>query len=85
MDAADRREANQATHRALETTPSGTPTAWRNPDNGHSGTVTPVSTYQAANGQYCREYRQTIDIDGERKQAHGKACREPDGSWRIAQ
>ncbi len=85
MDAADRREANQATHRALETAPSGSTTNWRNPDNGHSGSVTPVSTYQAANGQYCREYRQTIDIDGERKQAHGKACREPDGSWRIAQ
>jgi len=85
MDVADRREANRTTHRALETAPSGTTTTWRNPDNGHSGTITPVSTYQAANGQYCREYRETIDIDGQRQQAHGTACREPDGSWRIVQ
>jgi predicted outer membrane repeat protein len=85
MDVADRREADRTTHRALEAAPSGTTTTWRNPDNGHSGTVTPVSTYQAANGRYCREYRETIDIDGERQQANGTACREPDGSWRIVQ
>jgi surface antigen len=85
MDAADRREANQATHRALETMPSGTTAAWRNPDSGHNGTVTPVRTYQASTGQYCREYQQTIAIDGQKRQAYGNACREPDGSWRIVQ
>ncbi len=85
MDVADRREANQTTQRALETAPSGTTNTWRNPDSGHSGTITPISTYQAANGRYCREYRETIDIDGQRQQAHGTACREPDGSWRIVQ
>jgi surface antigen len=83
MDAADRREAQAATQRALEKEPSGTAVAWKNPDSGHSGTVTPVRTYQKSGGQYCREYQQNISIGGEEHQAYGTACRQPDGSWKI--
>jgi surface antigen len=85
MDAADRREAQAATNRALETAPTGTPTQWKNPDSGHYGSVTPVRTYQTGSGQYCREYRQTVMIGGEQQEAYGKACRQPDGSWKIVQ
>src|SRR3989442_12909492 len=49
----------QAAHQALETAPSGTVVPWRNPDNGHTGTVTPVRTYQASSGGSCREYETT--------------------------
>jgi surface antigen len=83
MDAADRREAQQTTQRALEKTPSGTAVAWHNPDSGHSGTVTPVRTFQKSGGQYCREYQQSVSIGGEEHQAYGTACRQPDGSWKI--
>lgn len=83
LDAADRRAASQAAHQALETAPSGTSTTWRNPDSGHSGTVTPTRTYQAANGTYCREYQQTVTIGGEQHQSYGTACRQPDGQWKI--
>jgi surface antigen len=83
MDAADKRQAQQAAQRAFETAPSGTAVAWKNPDTGNSGMVTPTRTYQAASGQYCREYRQTITVGGEQHQAYGTACREPDGSWKI--
>jgi surface antigen len=83
MDAADRREAQQTTERALEKTPSGTAVAWHNPDSGHSGTVTPVRTFQKSGGQYCREYQQTVSIGGQQHQAYGTACRQPDGSWQI--
>ncbi len=85
MDAADKRQAQAATTKALETTPSGTATQWKNPDSGNYGSVTPVRTYQAASGQYCREYRQTVMIGGEQNEAYGKACRQPDGSWKIVQ
>jgi surface antigen len=83
MDAADRREAQQAAQQALEKEPSGKAVAWHNPDSGHSGSVTPVRTYQKSSGQYCREYQQTVDIGGQKHQAYGTACRQPDGSWKI--
>ena len=83
MDAADRREAQQAATRALETAPAGSSVAWRNPDSGNSGAITPTRTYQAASGQYCREYQQTITIDGQQHRAYGTACRQPDGSWQV--
>src|SRR5262245_47197530 len=36
MDENDKRYANQAAQQALEKAPSGTATAWKNPDSGHS-------------------------------------------------
>jgi surface antigen len=85
IDAADRREAGLAAHQALESAPAGTTTGWRNPDSGNSGTITPTGTYQSQNGQYCREYRQTVTIGDETQEAYGTACRRPDGKWRIGQ
>jgi surface antigen len=83
LDAADRRAASQNAHHALETVPTGTASTWRNPDSGHSGTFTPVRTYQNASGTYCREYQQTIMIGGQAHQSYGTACRQPDGQWKI--
>ena len=83
MDAADRRDAQKASQQALEKAPSGTAVAWHNPDSGHSGTVTPVRTFQRSSGQYCREYQQTVMIGDQEHQAYGTACRQPDGSWKI--
>jgi hypothetical protein len=31
----------------------------------------------------CREFQQRIMIEGRQQLAHGTACRQPDGSWRI--
>ena len=83
MDAADRRESERAAQRAFETAPSGQTTQWSNPDSGNHGTITPTRTFQTDSGQYCREFQQTVIIGGEEQQAHGTACRQPDGSWRI--
>jgi len=83
MDAADRREANRATYRTLESAPSGTTASWKNPDSSNSGTVTPTRTYQAQSGAYCREFEQTITVSGETQQAYGTACRQPDGNWQV--
>jgi surface antigen len=83
LDQRDKRIAAEAQQRALESVPSGQSTTWRNPDSGHSGVITPVRTYQTATGQYCREYTQTITVGGKKQEAFGKACREPDGSWKI--
>jgi len=82
LDDRDKRMANAAAQRALETAPSGKAVAWNNPDSGHAGTITPVRTYES-NGSYCREYQQTVTIGGKPENSHGTACRQPDGSWKI--
>jgi len=82
LDDRDKRMANAAAQRALETAPSGKAVAWNNPDSGHSGTITPVRTYES-NGRYCREFQQTVTIGGKPENSFGTACRQPDGSWQI--
>jgi surface antigen len=80
MDDEDRRRAYAAQLQALETGPSGAPVPWRNPDSGRYGNVVPGPAYQA-NGATCRQYTQTIFVDGRPQTARGTACRNPDGSW----
>lgn len=83
VDDHDKQLAAKSAQQALETAPSGTSVTWKNPDNGHSGTVTPVKTYQNASGQYCREYTQMVTIEGKPQQSYGTACRQADGAWKI--
>jgi surface antigen len=42
-----------------------------------------MRTFQTASNEYCREFQQTVVIGGEEEQAHGTACRQSNGSWRI--
>lgn len=84
VDDADRKRAAQAEQKAY-TAPIGQQITWNNPQNGNSGTITPVRDGTDANGNYCREFQQTIIVGGQQQQAYGKACRQPDGSWKIVQ
>ena len=83
LDQKDKEMAAQAAQRAFENSRSGESSAWRNPDSGNSGSVTPTRTYQAPSGQYCREYQNDIVIGGETHKSYGTACRQSDGSWKI--
>lgn len=85
LDKADMAYHSRTAQSALETTKSGTTSTWKNPDSGHSGTITPTRTYQVASGDYCREFTQTVNIGGKTEEAYGKACRQPDGAWQIVQ
>jgi surface antigen len=82
LDQRDKRLAAETQQRALETAPTGKPVAWTNPDTGHSGSVTPVRTYQSG-GAYCREFQNNVTIGGKDEKAYGTACRQPDGSWKV--
>lgn len=84
LEERDRLLMAQTTQGALENSPSGTAVEWRNPDSGNRGTIVPRPAYQSARGRYCREFKQTIIIGGRLKMGYGTACRQPDGSWRIA-
>ncbi|MBA3814497.1 MAG: hypothetical protein H0X26_08460 [Alphaproteobacteria bacterium] len=83
LDDADKRQAGTTCMQALENGRSGQQAVWRNPDSGNHGTFIPQKAYQADNGQYCREFQQTIVVGGRSQQGYGTACRQPDGSWQI--
>lgn len=78
LDKADQLFQAQATQEALEHNRSGQPTTWKNPDSHHSGTVTPVRTVQT-DGKVCREFTQTVMIEGKQETVTGKACRDQQG------
>lgn len=79
MDRQDRMEMQ----RALETAPTGKDVSWSNPDNGNRYTIKSTRTYYN-NEQPCREYITHAVIGGRNQQIYGKACRQADGSWQVA-
>lgn len=83
LDKADRAYMSRTTQDSLEYGKTGVSSSWRNPDSGHSGTVTPTQTYQKAGGDYCRTFEQTIYVDGKQETATGRACRQADGTWKV--
>lgn len=56
--------------------------AWENPRTGHHGRVHAGPRYETSAGP-CSKYEAYITIDGRETPAHGTACQERDGSWRI--
>lgn len=81
LDKADQAALANTTAYTLETVPSGQPTRWNNPDSGRYGTVTAEPSYTNSYGQNCRNYRQTVEINGQTEIMTGTACRRPDGTW----
>ena len=83
LDRADQLAMERTAQNTLEYAKTNTTRTWKNPDTGNSGSITPIETYQNKDGQYCREYTQTVVVAGKEQQAYGTACRQPDGSWKI--
>lgn len=84
LDRADKQYMSQAYQQA-ETAPVGQTISWNNPDSGNSGTVTPVREGTSSAGYACREFRQTVIIEGSPQVVKGTACQNADGSWQMAQ
>lgn len=82
LDKADMMYAERAQSQAYQA-PIGQTITWNNPDSGNSGTFTPVRDGTSNSGRYCREYSQTIYVDGRQQTGYGTACRAPDGSWEL--
>ena len=85
MSCKDQEYHYDTTQSTLEFKPTGNSAAWVNPDNGHSGAVEPTRTYVSADGTPCRDFTQTITVDGEQERINATACRKPDGSWQIVE
>jgi surface antigen len=81
VDQMSMKQAEQEAHAA----PIGSKIVWNNPDTGNSGSVTPLREgNNSKTGNYCREYNTTLIINGRHQRAYGTACRQPDGSWKVA-
>ena len=86
LDERDRLLMGRRTQTTLARGKTGVAGTWVNPDTGNRGTVTPRRTYRVQRGattRYCREFQQTITVGGKTERAYGRACRQPDGSWKI--
>jgi surface antigen len=82
LDRADQSYATQAAEQAYQA-PIGETIKWNSPQSGNSGTITPTRDGRTQTGQYCREFTQTIYVDGRTQQANGRACQQQDGTWQI--
>ena len=82
LDGADRDIIEKTIQQALEKHKTGESSNWINEANGHRGTVTPTRTYAAKSGAPCREFQQTVTIDGRTTLADAAACRGENGTWR---
>lgn len=86
LDERDRLLMSRSTQKTLERGKTNVASRWVNPDTGNRGTITPRRTYRVKRGSassYCREFQQTITVGGKTERAYGRACRQPDGSWKI--
>jgi surface antigen len=84
ITAADQLALERTTQTTLETVPIGTESTWRNPQSGSHGIIVPRRTFQKASGTYCREFTQTLVTGDVTEEALGTACRETDGTWKLA-
>lgn len=78
LDQTARQRALQAEYQALST---GQTTNWRAGNSNVYGQIQPQAV-SSFNGQTCRDYTHTIFIDGAAQTARGRACLQPDGTWR---
>lgn len=82
LDRADQAYAVGAARTAY-TAPIGQQIRWDNPQSGNYGVITPVREGRSQSGAYCREFSQTIYVGGRAQAATGRACLQPDGTWKI--
>ena len=80
LDKNDQQQVNQA----LETSPSGRPVTWNNPDTGYRYEATPSPAY-VENDRIYRDIELRSEIDGRMETVHAKAYRDIDGNWHLLQ
>ena len=66
---------------SLESLPDGSTGRWANAGNGHSGSVTPTSTYLSAGGHFCRDYQEDLRLGDQVGQFRHTACRNGEAGW----
>ncbi len=80
MDERDKREASLAMRQA-QAAPAGSQVNWSNPDSGNRGTIEVTREGADGAGNNCREFKHTVQVDGEVREDTGIACQRSDGKW----
>ena len=84
---ADMNEAQLRAHEAAlaqaTTAPINDDIVWN--DAGATGDVKAIREGHTADGRECREFQQIVTIAGRTEDAYGTACKQTDGSWKIAE
>jgi surface antigen len=75
------KNVRRAFQHALENLQSGETAMWKDTKSTVTVQVTPVATFQAANGQFCRNYRQILSQNGQSRTYAGVACRKDKLRW----
>jgi surface antigen len=84
LDREDVERADTTNQKAMETNNPGQSSTWSNPNTGNSGSVTPTTNaYVAQGGATCRDFQQTVSAAGTTESGTGRACKQPDGSWKV--
>ena len=83
LDEQDKEALAERTQYSLQTAPNGQTTTWQSQNSTDSGSVTPLNSYRDASGRYCRDFRQTVSVDGQTETANGTACRNEEGNWAV--
>ena len=68
----------------LGTLEDGTSGEWGNPDTGHGGSITPLTTVHQ-NGKLCRQTKFIGVSDGQENVSEFFLCQQPDGVWAVEQ
>ena len=74
-------EVDQVLNQVLENSPSGHAVAWRSGRYDASAELTPIRTLKTPDQRYCREYQETLLINGEREERRGLSCRTGKAQW----
>lgn len=84
LDERDQQQAYSNANYALNNNPDGQTAKWSNPQKGTGGYTTPTETYQTSSGSTCRTYQTGVTANGQSESGTGTACRQPDGTWKLA-
>jgi surface antigen len=78
-----REEVRKTMNHALEYRPSGEVVTWNSDTEQASAELRPVRTFRTADQRYCREFHETIIIDGVREERRGLSCRVGKEDWQT--
>jgi surface antigen len=75
-------KAAEALQESLEGKIDGEPVLWSNKISGRAGAITPIRTFVTEDGVFCREYIETLVVDGSTENIENTGCRDEAGIWR---
>lgn len=75
--------SERTTQDALEYGKPGEQATWSNPDSGNSGTVSADEMYTNDDGEGCRQFETTVNVEDDTRTVTGTACRNADGEWQV--